>query len=79
MTPLTAFIKHFASLGRAPGPTWTTLDEATIDDFYDRFDDLVSSTKDIGWGFHDLRGVMPVENDEMNSKKREHTAGMLPA
>lgn len=30
-----------------------TLDDATIDDFYDRLEDLVTSTKDIGWGFHD--------------------------
>ena len=30
-----------------------TLDEATIDDFYDRFEDLVTFTQDIGWGFHD--------------------------
>lgn len=33
-----------------------TLDEATIDDFYDRFEDLVTSTQDIGWGFHDTLG-----------------------
>lgn len=33
-----------------------TLDEATIDDFYDRFEDLVTSTKPIGWGFHDTLG-----------------------
>ena len=33
-----------------------TLDEATIDDFYDRFEDLVTSTRDIGWGFHDTLG-----------------------
>lgn len=33
-----------------------TLDEATIDDFYDRFEDLVTSTSDIGWGFHDTLG-----------------------
>lgn len=30
-----------------------TLDEATIDDYYDRFEELVASTSDIGWGFHD--------------------------
>jgi len=33
-----------------------TLDKATIDDFYDRFEDLVTSTSDIGWGFHDTLG-----------------------
>jgi len=33
-----------------------TLDEATIDDFYDRFEDLVTSTEPIGWGFHDTLG-----------------------
>ena len=33
-----------------------TLDEETIDDFYDRFEDLVTSTSDIGWGFHDTLG-----------------------
>ena len=33
-----------------------TLDEETIDDFYDRFEDLVTSTQDIGWGFHDTLG-----------------------
>ena len=33
-----------------------TLDEATIDDYYDRFEDLVTSTSDIGWGFHDTLG-----------------------
>ena len=33
-----------------------TLDEATIDDYYDRFEELVSSTQDIGWGFHDTLG-----------------------
>jgi len=33
-----------------------TLDEATIDDFYDRFEDLVTSTRNIGWGFHDTLG-----------------------
>lgn len=30
-----------------------TLAEATIDDYYGRFEDLVTSTQDIGWGFHD--------------------------
>ena len=33
-----------------------TLDEAIIDDFYDRFEDLVTSTEPIGWGFHDTLG-----------------------
>ncbi len=33
-----------------------TLDEETIDDFYGRFEDLVTSTSDIGWGFHDTLG-----------------------
>ena len=33
-----------------------TLDEETIDDFYGRFEDLVTSTRDIGWGFHDTLG-----------------------
>ena len=33
-----------------------TLDEATIDDYYDRFEELVISTSDIGWGFHDTLG-----------------------
>lgn len=33
-----------------------TLDEATIDDFYVRFEELVTSTRDIGWGFHDTLG-----------------------
>jgi hypothetical protein len=33
-----------------------TLDEATIDDYYDRFEGLVISTSDIGWGFHDTLG-----------------------
>lgn len=33
-----------------------TLDEATINDFYDRFEELVTSTRDIGWGFHDTLG-----------------------
>ncbi|TWJ18927.1 hypothetical protein [Geobacter argillaceus] len=33
-----------------------TLDEAIIDDYYDRFEDLVISTQDIGWGFHDTLG-----------------------
>lgn len=35
-----------------------TLDEATIDDYYDRFEDLVTSTRDIGWGFHDTLGAI---------------------
>lgn len=33
-----------------------TLDEATIDDYYGRFEDLVTSTRNIGWGFHDTLG-----------------------
>ena len=33
-----------------------TLDEETLDDFYDRFEDLVTSTSNIGWGFHDTLG-----------------------
>jgi hypothetical protein len=33
-----------------------TLDEATIDDYYDRFEELVISTSNIGWGFHDTLG-----------------------
>lgn len=35
-----------------------TLDDATIDDFYDRFEELVTSTRDIGWGFHDTLGAI---------------------
>lgn len=35
-----------------------TLDETTIDDYYDRFEDLVTSTRDIGWGFHDTLGAI---------------------
>ena len=30
-----------------------TLDEKTVDEYYDRFEELVASTSDIGWGFHD--------------------------
>lgn len=30
-----------------------TLDKVTIDEYYDRFEELVASTEDIGWGFHD--------------------------
>ena len=30
-----------------------TLDDATIDEYRDRFEKLVKSTRDIGWGFHD--------------------------
>lgn len=33
-----------------------TFDEATIDDYYGRFEELVTSTRDIGWGFHDTLG-----------------------
>jgi hypothetical protein len=33
-----------------------TLDEATIDDYYGRFEELVTSTRDIGWGFNDTLG-----------------------
>lgn len=33
-----------------------TLDEATIDDYCDRFEELVTSTRNIGWGFHDTLG-----------------------
>jgi len=33
-----------------------TLDEATIDDIYVRFEALVTFTRDIGWGFHDTLG-----------------------
>jgi hypothetical protein len=33
-----------------------TLDEATIDDYYGRFEELMISTSDIGWGFHDTLG-----------------------
>ena len=31
-----------------------TLDEAAIDEYYNRFEELVTSTQDIGWGFHDM-------------------------
>jgi hypothetical protein len=50
---------YFASLERMYGNAiklLLTLDEKTIDDFYDRFEDLVTSTRDIGWGFHDTLG-----------------------
>jgi hypothetical protein len=30
-----------------------TLDEETVDEYYDRFEELVASTSDIGWSFHD--------------------------
>ena len=30
-----------------------TMDKATIDEYYDRFEDLVTSTSSIGWGYHD--------------------------
>jgi hypothetical protein len=30
-----------------------TMDEETIDEYYNRFEDLVTSTSDIGWGYHD--------------------------
>ena len=44
-----------------------TLDEATIDEYYNRFEELVDSTKDIGWGFHDtlsdiFYGAFPKES-----------------
>ena len=29
------------------------MDEETIDEYYNRFEDLVTSTSDIGWGYHD--------------------------
>lgn len=35
-----------------------TMDEKIIDDYYDRFEDVVSSSADIGWGFHDLLAEM---------------------
>lgn len=35
-----------------------TLDETTIDEYHNRFEELVTSTRDIGWGFHDtLNGI----------------------
>jgi len=30
-----------------------TMDEETIDEYYNRFEDLVTSTSNIGWGYHD--------------------------
>ena len=30
-----------------------TLDEKIVDEYYGRFEELVASTSDIGWGFHD--------------------------
>lgn len=30
-----------------------SMDEETIDEYYNRFDDLVTSTCNIGWGYHD--------------------------
>lgn len=30
-----------------------TMDEETIDDYYNRFEDMVTSTINVGWGFHD--------------------------
>ena len=30
-----------------------TMDEETIDEYYNRFEDLVTSTCNIGWGYHD--------------------------
>ena len=35
-----------------------TMDEETIDEYYNRFEDLVTSTADIGWGYHDSLGEM---------------------
>lgn len=31
-----------------------TLDEKTVDEYYDRFEELMTSTNNIGWGFHDM-------------------------
>jgi hypothetical protein len=33
-----------------------TFDEETVDAYYNRFEKLVTSTKDIGWGYHDSLG-----------------------
>ena len=30
-----------------------TMGKETIDDYYDRFEDLVTSTRNMGWGYHD--------------------------
>lgn len=35
-----------------------TMDKETIDEYYDRFEDLVTSTSNIGWGYHDALGEM---------------------
>jgi hypothetical protein len=35
-----------------------TMDEETIDEYYNRFDDLVTLTKDVGWGYHDSLAEM---------------------
>ena len=35
-----------------------TMDEETIDGYYNRFEDLVTSTSNIGWGYHDALDEM---------------------
>ena len=35
-----------------------TMDKETIEEYYDRFEDLVTSTGNIGWGYHDALGEM---------------------
>lgn len=45
-----------------------TMDKSTIVDFYDRFEDLVTSTRNIGWGYHDaleemFRSAFPEDED----------------
>ena len=35
-----------------------TMDEKTQDEYYNRFEDLVTSTSDIGWGYHDALAEM---------------------
>ena len=35
-----------------------TMDEETINEYYNRFEDMVTSTSNIGWGYHDALGEM---------------------
>ncbi|MFZ4856020.1 MAG: hypothetical protein ACOYL3_06450 [Desulfuromonadaceae bacterium] len=35
-----------------------TMDEETIDEYFNRFEDLVTLTKDVGWGYHDSLAEM---------------------
>jgi hypothetical protein len=35
-----------------------TMDEPTINEYRDRFEDVVTSTRNIGWGFHDMLGQL---------------------